>query len=29
VKSYLSDGQYLIVKVSYCCEGEDVVLHQN
>ena len=29
VRSYLSDGQYLIVKVSYCCEGEDVVLHQD
>jgi hypothetical protein len=29
VKSYLGERQYLIAKVSYCCEGEDVVLHQN
>ena len=29
VKEKLKDNKFLVEKVSYCCEGEDVVLHQN
>jgi hypothetical protein len=29
VKSYLSEGRYLLVRIIHCCEVDQVVLHQD